>query len=127
MPRITDKEKTALYETTAKFIKDEFGTIIKQSIELTKDSKLNIEMDKTGTISIKSGEVNSKLKSKDIFTKRAKDPIVFNTHFKNLQPIWKHLFNNITIYFRKTEKGSIKIWVQSQEGNIQLNFASGDV
>jgi len=127
MPKISDGKTTQLYDTVVDFVKEEFGTIIKQSIELTKDDKLNIQMDKDGTIRIKSGQPSSKIKSSDIFHKRAKNPIEFNTYFKRLQPIWTHLFGNIRIYFRKLEKGSVKIWIQSKEGNIELNFASGDV
>jgi hypothetical protein len=125
-PQIVDGEGNQHpYATLVEFSKEELGGVVSQTVNLTRDEDIVVKMTKEGDILFRSGKKNSEIKSKDLFEKRVQSPIEFEQMVGNLQPILPHLFGKIKMFLRKAGSGSVKYWIQSKSGNIELNFASG--
>lgn len=124
-PVIAHEGKEAVYSMHIPFSKRELDTIISQTTDLTFNQDILMNVSSDGTTQFKSTRKSAKIKSNDIFNERAKNPIQFSAEFSNLQPIIPQLFNKIDFYMRKASDGIMKLWIQSKEGNIELNFATG--
>jgi hypothetical protein len=127
IPIIGKDPKVGTYSTILRLNKTDLLGVILQSIKLTKDQHILVNMDKEGNVNFKSGKENANIKSKDLFRNVTENPIIFEQYFGNLQPIIPHLFDSIVIYMRKASDGGIKWWIRSKVDNIELNFITGAV
>jgi hypothetical protein len=125
IPIIGKDEKVGTYSTILRLKKADLLGVILQSIKLTKDQYILVNMDNEGNVIFKSGKSNANIKAKDIFHKVVENPIAFKQKFGNLQPIIPHLFDSVVIYMRKASDGNMKWWIRSKDGSIELNFVTG--
>lgn len=124
VPIIEVQGSKALYNTVVKFKNTDLNTIIKQTVEFTKDQNLLITMSE-GSVEFKSGKKNSS-KDRDLFEGiEITNPIEFSQSFGNLQPVIPHMYKNIIFYMREASDKKIKMWIQSKSGDIELNFITG--
>ena len=125
IPIIGKDEKVGTYSTILRLKKSDLLGVVIQTIKLTKDQYVLVNMDEEGNVIFKSGKANANIKAKDIFHKVTDNPIVFEQRFGNLQPIIPHLFDSIVIYMRKASDGNMKWWIRSKADSIELNFVTG--
>lgn len=127
IPGISKGDKSSDYSTIIQLKKSDLSGIISQTIRLTKDQDIAINMDADGNVTFTSGKANALIKAKDTFFKIVENPIKFHQKFGNLQPIVPHLFDNITMYMRIASDKKVKMWVRSKSGAIELNFITGAI
>lgn len=126
-PVIGEDASNGTYSTIVKIDKQDFNSIVSQSVSLTRDQQILVIMDKDGNVTFKSGKENATIKAKDIFNNITENPIVFKQKFGNLQPIAPHLYEEIKIFMRKASDGKVKWWIKSKNKKIELNFITGAV
>jgi len=131
-PKFTIEEGSALYNTMIGFDKRELQKVIKDSISLTRDQDLRLSLFKhpkkkeAWIFQVDSGKKADNILST---TQYKRDGISQELEFydqivTNLHPIINHLFNTSTFFLRIAGDNSLKFWIQSSEGNIELNFCS---
>lgn len=127
-PRITMPEGTALYDTIINFNKSDLSKVLRDSISLTKDQDLKLTMYKEKDdwkLKFETGKKADSIRTTAEFEKKIENPIDFEDKIiTNLHPIIGHLFSTATLFFRLAGDGSLKYWIISKEGNIELNFCS---
>ena len=127
IPVIGKDASIGTYSTIVRLNKQDFNSVISQSISLTRDQDILIIMDEIGNVTFKSGKENATIKAKDILQKITENPIIFEQKFGNLQPIVPHLYDNIIIYMRKATDGKMKWWIKSKNEKIELTFITGAI
>jgi len=119
---------SALYNTSLVITKPELGKIMKDSVSLTKDQDLNlsiVKMKKGWKIKFETGKKADSIRTTAEFEKSIENPIAFEEKIiTNLHPIVNHLFNTSDLFLRVAGDESLKYWIKSEEGNIELNFCS---
>jgi hypothetical protein len=128
IPKITIPDKgSALYNTVIDFDKMELTKVVNISTRLTKDQDLKFSINKN-KVTISSGKKKENIQSKMDLIKEVKNPVeVKEKIITNLHPIVDHLFITATLYCRLAGDGALKYWLQSSDGNIELNFCSGSL
>lgn len=135
-PRITMPPKpeedfaggTSLYSCAIDFYKSELSKIVRTSVNLTKDQDIVISLVLGDKIVFKSGKKKDNIRSNMNFDKTIVNPIVIaDKRLTNLHPIVEHLFDVSTFFLRNSEDNTLKFWIRSTSGNIELNFCSSSL
>lgn len=128
-PKITIPDAgSALYNTVIELNKTDLAKVLRDSISLTKDQDLKVSMvkeKKEWKIKFETGKKADSIRTTAEYEKTIENPIEFKEKIiTNLHPIISHLFSGATLYLREAGDKSLKYWIKSSEGNIELNFCS---
>jgi len=128
IPKITMDGKSALYNTVLTLSKSELHKVLKDSITLTRDQDLKLGMHKkkdTWFLQFNTGKKSDNIITETQLEIVPTNPIEFSdVIITNLQPLIGNLFDRTTFYMRLAGDDSLKFWIISRMGNIELNFCS---
>ena len=127
IPVITVKEQSASYDTTIMFSKQELQKVVNDSIKLTRDQDLRLKY-RPDSVNFSSGKKSDNIVAKITYDKEIVNPIEGEWIITNIHPIVNHLFGKVLLFSRIAQQdGALKFWIQSGEGDIELNFCSASV
>lgn len=127
VPKITVGGQSAWYDTVIYFTKGELQKVVSDSVKLTRDQDLTMKI-KPRSISFSSGKKSDNIISDIRYDKEVIAPCDGDFIITNLHPIVNHLFPKVIFFCRVAkEDGALKFWIQSGEGDIELNFCSASV